>query len=144
MVSVQVRRFKSEWKAATSLQITYSVIFSFMWIYVCTWLSQWRIWERCGFNPWVGKIPLEEENDNPLQPSCLGNPVDRGTWRAIPMAGIARVGHDLATKPPSPCTTSGLPCKSWAVSPLSQESMLKVWTVSSSKGRQIILSLKKK
>ena len=25
---------------------------------------------------------LGEENDNPLQYSCLGNPVDRGVWRA--------------------------------------------------------------
>ena len=27
--------------------------------------------------------PLEEEHGNPLQYACLGNPVDRGTWRAI-------------------------------------------------------------
>ena len=30
-----------------------------------------------GFDPWVGKIP-GEGNGNPLQHSCLGNPVDRG------------------------------------------------------------------
>ena len=28
-----------------------------------------------------GRSP-EEENGHPLQYSCLGNPVDRGTWRA--------------------------------------------------------------
>ena len=28
-----------------------------------------------------GKIP-GEENGNPLQYSCLGNPMDRGAWRA--------------------------------------------------------------
>ena len=29
-------------------------------------------------------LSLEEEgNDNPLQYSCLGNPVDRGAWQAI-------------------------------------------------------------
>ena len=26
--------------------------------------------------------PLEEENGNPLQYSCLKNPMDRGTWWA--------------------------------------------------------------
>ena len=38
---------------------------------------------------------------NPLQYSCLGNPIDRGTWRAK-VHGVARVGHDLETKPPPP------------------------------------------
>ena len=26
--------------------------------------------------------PLDEGNGNPLQYSCLGNPMDRGTWQA--------------------------------------------------------------
>ena len=39
-----------------------------------------------------------EGNDNPLQYSCLENPMDRGTWWAA-VHGIARVRHDLATKP---------------------------------------------
>ena len=34
---------------------------------------------------------------NPLQYSCLGNPLDRGAWRAT-VHGSQRVGHDLATK----------------------------------------------
>ena len=38
-----------------------------------------------------------EENGNPLQYSCLENPMDRGAWQAI-VHGIARVGHDLAAK----------------------------------------------
>ena len=33
------------------------------------------------FDFWVGKIP-GEENGNPLQYSCLGNPMDGGAWRA--------------------------------------------------------------
>ena len=37
--------------------------------------------KRCGFEPWVGKIP-GEGNGNPLQYSCLENPMDRGAWRA--------------------------------------------------------------
>ena len=32
--------------------------------------------------PWVGKIP-GGKNGNPLQSSCLENPVDRGAWQAI-------------------------------------------------------------
>ena len=54
----------------------------------------------------VGSVPgLErspgERNGNPLQYSCLNNPMNIGAWRAI-VHGIARVGHDLATKPPPP------------------------------------------
>ena len=51
----------------------------------------------------VGSIPklrrsLGEGNGNPLQYSCLGNPMDRGAWQGT-IHGVARVGHDLATKP---------------------------------------------
>ena len=42
---------------------------------------------------------LGEGNDNPLQYSCLENPMDRGAWQAT-VHGIERVGHDLAAKPP--------------------------------------------
>ena len=38
-------------------------------------------------------------NGNPLQYSCLENPMDRGVWKAT-VHGVARVRHDLATKPP--------------------------------------------
>ena len=34
---------------------------------------------RPGFDPWVRKFP-EEGNGNPLQYSCLENPMDRGAW----------------------------------------------------------------
>ena len=36
-------------------------------------------------------------NGNPLQYSCLQNPMDRGTWQAR-VHGIPKVGHALATK----------------------------------------------
>ena len=42
---------------------------------------------------------IGEGNGNPLQYSCLENPMDRGAWRAT-AHGVARVGHDLVTKPP--------------------------------------------
>ena len=38
-------------------------------------------------------------NGNPPQYSCLENPMDRGAWQAA-VHGVARVGHDLASKPP--------------------------------------------
>ena len=40
-----------------------------------------------------------EGNGNPLQYSCLENPMDRGAWQAT-VHGVARVGHDLVTKSP--------------------------------------------
>ena len=43
-----------------------------------------------------GRSPGEGSS---LQYSCLGNAMDRGAWRAI-VDGVARVEHDLATKPP--------------------------------------------
>ena len=38
-----------------------------------------------------------ERNGNPLQNSCLGNPMDRGAWWTT-VPGVARVRHDLLTK----------------------------------------------
>ena len=49
--------------------------------------------------PGSGRYP-GEGNGNPLQHSCLENPMDRGDWRAT-VRGVTRVGHDLATKPPN-------------------------------------------
>jgi len=39
-----------------------------------------------------------EGNGNPLQYSCLENPMDRGAWQAT-VHGATRVGHGLVTKP---------------------------------------------
>ena len=44
---------------------------------------------------WEDPLGLGEGNGNPLQNSCLGNPMDRGAWRSL---GLQRVGKDLATK----------------------------------------------
>ena len=43
--------------------------------------SQCRRHKRYEFNPGSGRSP-GEGNGNPLQYSCLGNPMDRGAWRA--------------------------------------------------------------
>ena len=46
----------------------------------------------------LGRSP-GEGNGNPLQYSCLENPMDRGAcWATV--HGVARVGYDVVTKPP--------------------------------------------
>ena len=46
-----------------------------------------------------------EGNGNPLQYSCLENPIDKGVWQ-VTVHGVTRVGHDLASKlPPSPISS---------------------------------------
>ena len=50
-----------------------------------------------GLIPGLGRCP-GEGNGNPLQYSCLENPIDRGAWRAT-VHGVARVGHDSVTTP---------------------------------------------
>ena len=46
-----------------------------------------------------GRFP-GEGNGSPLQYSCLENLMDRGAWHTVPE--VARVGHNLATKPLPP------------------------------------------
>ena len=41
---------------------------------------------------WLGRFS-GEGNDNPLQYSCLGDPMDRGAWQAS-VHPIASVEHD--------------------------------------------------
>ena len=45
--------------------------------------------------------PLEKEMATHSSILAFENPMDRGAWQAT-VHGIARVGHDLATKPPPP------------------------------------------
>ena len=54
----------------------------------------------------LGSIPgsvgsTGEGNGNPLQYSCLENPMDRGAWQAT-VHRVTRVEHDLVTKPQLP------------------------------------------
>ena len=51
---------------------------------------------RPKFDPSIKKMPRKTHSSgNPLQYSCLENPIDRGAWWAL---GRKRFGHDLATK----------------------------------------------
>ena len=47
-----------------------------------------------GLIPGLGKSP-KEGNGNPLQYSCLENPMDRGAWRAI-VHGVAKSRTQLS------------------------------------------------
>ena len=49
---------------------------------------------RCEFDSWVGKIPWRRHG-NPLQYSCLENPMDRGTWWAT-VHGVAESWTQLS------------------------------------------------
>ena len=53
---------------------------------------------QSGIEIGLGRSP-GEGNGNPLQYSGLGNPMNRGAWRAT-VRGVTRVRHDLATKSP--------------------------------------------
>ena len=50
-------------------------------------MQETRVQSLCWENP------MEGEHGNPLQYSCLENPMDRGTWWAISTVS-QRVGHD--------------------------------------------------
>ena len=46
-----------------------------------------------GWIPGLGRFP-GELNGNPLQYSCLENPMDGGAWCRLLSMGSQRVGHD--------------------------------------------------
>ena len=50
-----------------------------------------------GLIPGSGRSP-GEVNSNPLQYSCLKNPMGRGVWWAIVHGVAKRVGHDFLTE----------------------------------------------
>ena len=52
--------------------------------------------EDLGLIPGSGRSS-RGENDNPLQYSCLGNPMDKGAWW-VTVQRVTKIGHDLATK----------------------------------------------
>ena len=95
-------------KSDTTEQLTLSLSF-----YLCKAFPGGSVGEESACNAGVPcLIPgLEgspgEGNSNPLQYSCLRNPMDRGAWQAT-VQGVTTIGHSLATKPPT-TTTSIIP-----------------------------------
>ena len=58
--------------------------------YIC----QCKTHKRYRFDPWAGRSP-GVENDNPLQYSCMENPMERGDWWAI-VHGITKSQTQLS------------------------------------------------
>ena len=52
--------------------------------------SRWR-------SGWFGRF-TREKNGNPLQFSCLRNPMDWGAWQGYSLLGRKSVGYDLVAK----------------------------------------------
>ena len=50
-----------------------------------------------GSIPRLGRSP-GEGNGNPLQYSCLENPMDRGSWQTLQSMELQRIGYNLVTK----------------------------------------------
>ena len=71
--------------------------------------SQCRRHRRHEFHLWVGKIPWKG-NGNPLQYSCLENPMDRGTWQAT-VHGVSKTQMLLNTEVHTHTIWDSIPCK---------------------------------
>ena len=59
---------------------------------------QLRRLKRCGFNPWVGKIPGGEQ-DNPLQYSCLENLWTEVWWSVVHRDAKSQTGLNIQARP---------------------------------------------
>ena len=68
--------------------IYFFFIYIYIYIYICFserlpwWLRRQSVCLQCGrpgLDPWVGKFPGEGKG-NPLQYSCLENPMDKRAW----------------------------------------------------------------
>ena len=78
-----------------------------MYKYTCLYIYRLSCWlsskeSACqagdmGLIPGSGRVP-GEGNGNPLQYSCLRNPMDRGAWQPTVYEVTKRVRHDSATK----------------------------------------------
>ena len=99
------------------------VLLRFILIVVCI-CGSYFCWISLGWEEFLGwEDSLEKEIGNPLQYSCLENPMDRGTWQAT-VHGVTRVGHDLATKP--------ILLHAWMTFFKTIHQLINIWVISSS------------
>ena len=83
---------------------TYAYTHTHIYIYI-RWLPWWLSGKesicqcrRWGFNPWVGRISWRKTG-NPLQCSCVGNPIDRRARQSrATVLGVTKVRQNLATR----------------------------------------------
>jgi len=60
--------------------------------------------EQLGTISWSYQAPVRAVSYSPAAwKLMLSHPMDKGAWRAT-VNGVARVGHNLAAKPPTKCT----------------------------------------
>ena len=101
--------FSSLWDTNVTFDLWY-IVLGLPW-----WLSGKESACNAGAAGVSGSIPGSGRSpgggsSNPLQYSCLGNPMDRGAWWAT-VHGITRVGHDLVTIHHHPLPFTALPVK---------------------------------
>ena len=110
--AVQGKQFP--WNGLRLLQDSGSIDMTLEFVSTLLWRAPYRTGfprssvgkeSACSAGHW-GSIPglgrsSGEGNGNPLWYSCLEDPMDRETWRAI-VHGVTRVGHNLVSKPPPP------------------------------------------
>ena len=97
-------RVRRDWSDLTHTHICIHIC---VWAYMYTWasqLAQWHWLSSAGATGDMGSISglgrsPEEGNGSPLPYSCWENLMDRRAWR-VTVYGLARVGHNLVTKPP--------------------------------------------
>ena len=99
------RRSQNRRKHMYPLSVIYwkrgvSILYISCWGFLHAWLSGEE--STCNVGD-MGLIPGSgrssgEGNSNPLQYSCLENPMDRGAWWATVNGGNKRVRHDLEAK----------------------------------------------
>ena len=90
-------------------------IYIYAYVYLCLYIihiymvaQQWRICLQCrdaGSVPGSRRSP-GEGNGNPLQYSCLGNPMDREAWQAT-VHGVAKSQTRLSNKTTTICQMAG-------------------------------------
>ena len=84
---------------------------------------------RCRFDPWVGKTS-GVGSSNPLQYSCLGNPMDRGVWRVT--------AHRITKSDTTECACANTHAHTHAhTHPVSQEAGARSSAVSSKSASQV-------
>ena len=98
--SMESQRVKHDWATNGFNFFFFVCVYSDMWGFPHSSVGKESACDSgyLGSIPGLGRSP-GERNGNPLQYSCLENPMSRGAWQAT-VHGVTRVGHDLATKPP--------------------------------------------
>ena len=88
----------SHYSVLQCIVIFFHTVYNDYWCFPCGSDSKAPVYNvrDLGSIPGLGRFP-EEGNGNPLQYSCLENPMDGGAWCRLLSMGSQRVGHNWAT-----------------------------------------------